>query len=329
MELSNDIAKASLHASMYKVIKRKSPEKRVKLYDMIFDYLYMDIEPSEDDEFYDLFLAWKPQMDFELNAKLSGKKGRLARDGKNNAKNDTFFSTFSDPKQGFEKPCLDNVNENENVNVNAHENVNVVQNDFECVGEVQEKQEDDIQKKWHGFEQKAFGLITEHNKSASYAHKMPISKDFFSFIQKECRELIAALKNECPEDILQALKNYLEIAKGDTWKTTFSIANFIKDYARYSDKDFEILPFLKNQNQVAQSVCDVPKQTPEQLEQQLLTEMQGEKHFIKPIFEHYKDEWVSRGCPLGKQYFVFQEEKALSGYGQKLKADFLIHEKGA
>lgn len=55
MELSNDIAKASLHASMYKVIKRKSPEKRVKLYDMIFDYLYMDIEPSEDDEFYDLF----------------------------------------------------------------------------------------------------------------------------------------------------------------------------------------------------------------------------------------------------------------------------------
>ena len=50
--------------------------------------------------------------------------------------------------------------------------------------------------------------------------------------------------------------------------------------------------------------------------------MKGNPRFIPKIFEHYHDEWVERGMPTDASYFDFQEEKCLSGYGQKLKSDF-------
>lgn len=335
----NDISKASLQLSMYKVIQRKKdPIQQAKLYNMIFQYLYENIEPTEDDEFYDLFISWQPQMDFEISSKVSGKKGRETRAEKKAVREDKdFFNSSNTPYKGFQEPYASNVNVNVNVNENdnAHENVNV--NERACEkSENQENQKNEIDavpdydeskitsqdvKNWGEFQTAAYDLITEHNAKADFSKKIFVSKDRFSFVQKECRDLITDLRGNEPNVILNALKNYLAVAKSDTWKSSFSIRNFIKEFQKYSDKDFTLTPFLKNKN--AESALEKEQEkTPEQYEKILLEENKFNTDFIPEIFTHYHSEWVERGCPIGSKYKDFQDEKCLTGYGQHLKSVF-------
>lgn len=73
----NDISNAVFFVNWYKIIKRKSdsPEKQLRLYNMVFAYSFEGLEPPEDDEFYDLFLSWKPNIDASIKRKTAGKNG--------------------------------------------------------------------------------------------------------------------------------------------------------------------------------------------------------------------------------------------------------------
>ncbi len=338
----NDIAKASLLLSMYKVIQRKKdPVQQAHLYNMVFQYLYENIIPNEDDEFFDLFLSWQPQMDYELNAKLSGKKGREVRAEKNseseNVQNssenedlqeqnentvreeETFFNSFDTPYKGIQKPYPSNVNDNVNVNENAHANENVNVGESECVERAENLSKDTkTLNGWGIFQKKSFELLENHNKTSEYAKKIFIPSSFTTYLQKDCRFLVESLRNENPLKVLKALENYLQIADCDTWKTGFSLKNFINEYPKYSADDFSVIPFLK-QGAKPPVIKDEEK-TPEEKQTLLFEQMQNNAGFAPNVFEHYKDEWISRGCPLGNNYLAFQDEKTAGGYGARLLA---------
>lgn len=357
----NDIAKASLLLSMYKVIQRKKdPVQQAHLYNMVFQYLYENIIPSEDDEFFDLFISWQPQMDYELNAKLSGKKGREIRAEKNseseNVQNlnknedlqgqnentvsneETFFNSENTPYKGIQEPypsnvnvnVNDNVNDNVNVNENAHENVNVSESDCAERAEREKIFEQNTQNPqntqnlaenltgWGLFQKKSFELIEKHNKTADYAKKIFIPNSFIAYLQKDCRFLVESLKNENPQTVLKALENYLQIASCDTWKNGFSLKNFVNEYPKYSAPDFNVTPFLKPG--VTPPVAKREEKTPDEKQSELFEQMKDNPAFAPNVFEHYKGEWVLRGCPLGNDYLAFQSEKTCGGYGARLLA---------
>ncbi len=213
-----------------------------------------------------------------------------------------------------------NGNDNDNVNDNHTHNVNA------CVCENNQNQETDIQD-WRDFQTQSYELIQNHNKTSEYSKKLCISNSFSSYLQKECRELISGLNGEKPPCIYKALQNYLLVAKSDTWKKTFSVKNFISEYAAFSDKDFTVSKYLTNDAQ--KEKANVPELTPEELEKQLLVEMNGNPEFIPDIFSYYKDDWKEDGCPLGSSYMEFQRDKELMPYGQKLKAMFDKNKRGA
>lgn len=338
----NDIAKASLLLSMYKVIQRKKdPVKQAHLYNMVFQYLYENIVPNEDDEFFDLFISWQPQMDYELNAKLSGKKGREVRAEKNTASDEPFFfNSENTPYKGIQDPypsnvnVNDNVNDNVNVKENAHANVNVTQNECDAC-EVREEIPEENTKTtqnftenptqnpqnltgWGLFQKKSFELIEKHNKSVDYAKKIFISNNFVTYLQKDCRTLVESLKNENPQNVLKALENYLQIASSDTWKNGFSLKNFVNEYPKYSAPDFNIAPFLKPG--ATPPTAKREEKTPEEKQSELFEQMKDNPDFAPNVFEHYKAEWITRGCPLGDDYFAFQNEKTAGGYGARLLA---------
>lgn len=254
----NDLSKASLQRSWYEVIRRKKdPVKRARLYDMAFGYLYEGTVPDEDDEFFDLFLSWKPQMDYELACRLSGKKGQMKR-------METLGRSFSgeetDPKLGFQKPQFANVNDNVNVNDNAHVNDNVNVDEpaspagNECAGGVcaidapdthSQEAENAPAEDWGAFQREAFGAIEAHNSKADYTRKLFISPDLLSFSQKECRGIVSALRERGPAEIMRALRNYLAVAElADTWKKGFSVQNFIREYPKWADKGFTLEPYM-------------------------------------------------------------------------------------
>lgn len=255
----NDLSKASLQRSWYEVIRRKKdPVKRARLYDMAFGYLYEGIVPDEDDEFFDLFLSWKPQMDYELACRISGKKGQRQR-------METLDRSFSDtnvyPKLGFPEPQFANVNDNVNVNDNdnahANDNVNVEEPaggaGEACGGGVcaidvpdthrQEKQDkrETPAEDWGVFQLRAFEAIRAHNSKAGYTRRLFISPDLLQFSQRECRDIVSSLRERGPAEILRALRNYLAVAElADTWKKGFSVQNFIREYPKWADKDFSL-----------------------------------------------------------------------------------------
>lgn len=252
----NDIAKASLQRSWYEVIRRKKdPAVRAALYDMAFGYLYENIEPDEDSPYYDLFLSWRPQMDFELQSKLSGKRGQAQR---METLERSFSSSSADPKLGFSKPQIANVNDNVNVNVkeNAHVNVNVngeapAENGGEgacgngacavdtsvITGEAAAGETQD----WGKLQKDAFEAIEAHNRGSPYSRKIFISPDLIQFSQKECRELVSDLRGHSPEEIMRALRNYIAVSElKDTWKKGFSLRNFTGEFPKWADRGFTL-----------------------------------------------------------------------------------------
>lgn len=268
----NDISKASLQRSWYEVIRRKrDPAVRARLYDMAFGYLYENTVPPEDDEFYDLFLSWRPQMDYELSSRLSGKRGQERR---MQTLGGSFSEPPADPKLGFLKPQVANVNDNVNVNDNAHANVNVNVDapdsaGGECGGGVcaipapdthsQEKQDTEAED-WGAFQREAFGAIEAHNRKAGYARKVFISPDLLQFSQKECRDIVSALRERGPAEIMRALRNYLAVAElKDTWKKGFSVQNFIREYQKWADGAFSLEPYISGAGSVDKA-RDPPKE---------------------------------------------------------------------
>lgn len=314
--MMNDIAKASLLLSMYKVIQRKKdPIQQAHLYNMVFQYLYENIVPSEEDEFFDLFISWQPQMDYELNAKLSGKKGREVRAEKNTVREEEDFSSpKNNPYKGIEKPypSNDNVNDNVNENVNAHENDNVnacedvrVRENQEnlVVSEKKDSQQSELSPQNIGQLQKdIWELIKKHNETALNSRKIVLSGSFIDFIQREAREILSVKQDIAPKEILNALQNYISVAdSADTWKSSFSVHDFCKNYASYTPEYFSITRFLKDVRGT---------NTPEQSElsaNTILKTLGGDSRFDYSFFLTHQDKWQVAGKPNGEKYFEWQD----------------------
>lgn len=97
---------------------------------------------------------------------------------------------------------------------------------------------------------KLFEIINRHNESSEKRLRIPISKDVFSFAQKECRELLESIgPSENINDIIIALNNYLSTTKIDSWKNSFSWNDFKKNYRSYTSEYFDLQRFRKKEQQ--------------------------------------------------------------------------------
>ena len=150
------------------------------------------------------------------------------------------------------------------------------------------------------FLQECFNLITEHNKTA--VHKIPVSKDFFTFIQsyKEGRELLELTKKADIPDLRIALGNYLKVAKSKTWMNTFSISVFCKNYNEYTKEFFEMTKYI-----------NVPRDKVKLINEQLDKALREHLIFRQDAFIYHRKDWIAMGMPEGEelQAIVKQWEK--------------------
>lgn len=331
----NNISKGCFYRNWYEMANLIQDEHlRLQFYEMITKYMYEGIEPESTNPLYITFLGIKPNIDADIKRKDGG-----APFGNQNAKKTTKKQPKNNVENNLKQPKTttktiktndEDVNEDEDVEEDAHEDVNVADVSCVCLSQNIKNNEDttpmtdeDI-KNWQDFQKQSYNLIQEHNNNSEYSKKLCISNSFSSYLQKECRDIISDLRHESPAIIYKALQNYLLIAKSDTWKKSFSIKDFVNNFATYSDKDFNVFKFLRNNSEQLKSVTEIKKElTPEELETQLLQEMRNNTEFIPTIFNFYKDDWISEGCPLGYDYLLFQNDKEQMPYGQKLKAQFL------
>lgn len=150
------------------------------------------------------------------------------------------------------------------------------------------------------FLQECFNLITVHNKTA--VHKIPVSKDFFTFIQsyKEGRELLELTKKADIPDLRIALGNYLKVAKSKTWMNTFSISVFCKNYNEYTKEFFEMTKYI-----------NVPRDKVKLINEQLDKALREHLIFRQDAFIYHRKDWIAMGMPEGEelQAIVKQWEK--------------------
>ena len=140
------------------------------------------------------------------------------------------------------------------------------------------------------FLQECFNLITEHNKTA--VHKIPVSKDFFTFIQsyKEGRELLELTKKADISDLRIALGNYLKVAKSKTWMNTFSISVFCKNYIEYTKEFFDMKKYI-----------NIPKDKVKLINDMLDNAIQQHLIFRQNTFIYHRKDWFALGMPEGKE----------------------------
>ena len=155
-----------------------------------------------------------------------------------------------------------------------------------------------------------------------------------SFLQTDFKNALsvihrkAELQNIHSDDIIQACRNFTGICSDPAsfcgFRQRIGFYQLVQKQWFYDllPANFDRQRFLVRGAESAEAENKNPQRTPEQLESQLLDEMRGNPRFIPKILEHYRDEWIERGAPAGERYLAFQDEKCLSGYGKKLKADF-------
>lgn len=155
-----------------------------------------------------------------------------------------------------------------------------------------------------------FLIISEYNKDAK--KKIPISKNILNFSQKEGRELLNVAQQSTSEIILQALKNYLAVAGGNSWKNYFSFSDFCKNYLEYTPEYFDITKYLNlPKGGLVKIINDF---IAEKMEQHLV--------FRLDAFIYHRQDWLKAGMPDGEelQKMVKQWEKD----DEKNKIDYYI-----
>ena len=273
-----------------------------------------------------VFTLIKPQIDANNQRKTNGCKGG-APSSNNNAKKTTNGYT---EKQPMVDSCETEKQPNVNVNVNANENVNVNVNANENVNERESLNTNEI----------VLNTLTLSPSQTEYSKKifeifkkarLPCARENeISFLQTDFKNAISVihrkeeLQNVHSDDIIQACKNFTDIySNPDTY---CGFRQKIGFYQLVQKQWFyDLLPANFDKSRFLVCTADTQEETrrtPEQIETQLLDEMKDNPRFIPKIFEHYHDEWVERGMPTGASYLNFQQEKCLSGYGQKLKSDY-------
>ena len=153
-------------------------------------------------------------------------------------------------------------------------------------------------------------MISEYNKDAQ--KKIPISKNILNFSQKEGRELLKVAQEESAENIEKALKNYLAVAGGNSWKNYFSFSDFCKNYTEYLPEYFDITKYL-----------NLPKGGLVKLINDFIAEKM-EQHLVFRLdaFIYHRQDWLKAGMPDGEelQKMVKQWEKD----DEKNKIDYYI-----
>ena len=145
----------------------------------------------------------------------------------------------------------------------------------------------------------AFEVIQTHNSTHGNMHKMPISKTYMAFLQKEGRQLCELFRDFDAADVLQALNNYLRVANIDTWKSTFSFSAFCKNCIEYTPEYFSIDKYEKT---------DFSKDADNKPVQRFKERMSQDSRFDIATFLQHSQEWLEKGRPEGETYFALQEE---------------------
>lgn len=311
-------------------LKGNSPEERLE---------YMEMKAV-----YQAFCMAKPNIDASINRKTAAKKAVSSRWDKkeetiekekipyNTEKKSVYTPVYTEKKSVYTNENVnDNVNANlnENVKENAHENVNVnVNTDTNeapggagvCVSSPNGTENSGkTVSDWGNFQKNAFALITAHNEKSA-KNKIYVSKNLISFAQKECHEIVERLKGENPAEILNALAKYVAIAESDTWKTGYSVKNFLDMYIELSDKDFDMGKYLTKagketlkKQQEAEAARPLSRA---EKKQRLLDSVSSDKRFVPELFGHYARDWEDNGFPMGEDYFIWQDEMSQTGWAK-------------
>lgn len=304
-----------------------TPEMKLKFYEAVTNYGMFGTEPENLSEIE--MIIWLPMKDLIDNSKSSkggapsgnqnAQRKSLNNIEENNQTTDSCKNNSKYEKQPENNQTTlnnHNLNHNDNLNGNGNERENHNLNAGEEVFNTLSPPQTEYSKK-----------IFEIFKKA----RLPCAKENeISFLQTDFKNAISAihrkeeLQNVHSDDIIQACRNFADIySNPDTYCGFRQKIGFYQLVQKQWFYDLLPANFDKNRFLVRKADNqEESRKTPEQIEAQLLDEMKGNPRFIPKIFEHYHDEWVERGMPTGERYFDFQEEKCLSGYGQKLKSDF-------
>lgn len=156
-----------------------------------------------------------------------------------------------------------------------------------------------------------------------------------SFMQRDFAQGIGYLHKKIPnlhsDEVIQACRNYAALSKNpDLYKgygkhlsfDSLARKEWFKSLLPSDFNESDFLAYGGNESRSAEPAED-GNLTPEQAEMELFSQIRTNNEFIPAIFTHYRNDWISEGCPTGARYMDFQRKKELAPYGQKLKKQFL------
>jgi hypothetical protein len=143
--------------------------------------------------------------------------------------------------------------------------------------------------------------IYSHNATTEKDRMVPVSKDLFTFSQKEMRELIAAIGPQQEEnDVRETLQNFLKVCRSDTWMKSHTWSNFCRHYTDYTPEFFTLERYLN-----AEPQTDDASKKPENA---FFFAHKDDPDFHVETFQKHIDDWKAEGRPDGADYLALQNK---------------------